>query len=481
MFVRFSMYTSLRRGSQGFGVNCRRIALNAQILGVSLMKKSQSKPKKESRAQESRKASRKRKEPPPVASVAPDVLSPQEEPPAKKKHKAFSIHHTFPAVLKLSSSGSYFQDALSEQDQLLWRHKFAATAAVCGMFPFGTTRLLGVIRHTFSRTPKVTTKKRRSAELPQFGKDRPTCKQFKARQLAENEIQNGLIAGDHKSNRIQKIMAQWAAQPHDPPKEAPWSKLGSPMSVTGLSDYVPLESLRSHMQGDLAPVLDALLDLSDPRHNWKVPLVHAVPVLQGKELVIGVYADRLLPEITSSTLQVVMDHLDPKSYTISEPLRHVPQPEEPTFVSSEFPIVEFEKPQGDGTADDWVREASVQNSSRISAYSIDGLLKLLENDGCDLTSLAKLDLTGLQLPLMLHQKHAISWMYDMEHLGGLGVNSLVWEEREFPDGGKYYYSPALGQLRLDRPEATGGGMLTDEMGRTYQFICYSRMCSWKDH
>jgi hypothetical protein len=52
----------------------------------------------------------------------------------------------------------------------------------------------------------------------------------------------------------------------------------------------------------------------------------------------------------------------------------------------------------------------------------------------------------------------------MEQLPGFGINSIIWEEREFLDGNKYYYSPALGQIRLNRPPVTAGGCVADEMG-----------------
>ena len=67
----------------------------------------------------------------------------------------------------------------------------------------------------------------------------------------------------------------------------------------------------------------------------------------------------------------------------------------------------------------------------------------------------------LKLDLMLHQRHALCWMTQMEELGGFGINSIIWEDF---DGGKYYYSPALGQIRLNRPPKTVGGCVADEMG-----------------
>lgn len=78
----------------------------------------------------------------------------------------------------------------------------------------------------------------------------------------------------------------------------------------------------------------------------------------------------------------------------------------------------------------------------------------------------------LKLNLMEHQVHAVCWMTQMERLGGFGINSIIWEEREFLDGGKYYYSPALGQIRLSRPPVTVGGCCADEMGlgKTLQML-----------
>ena len=63
----------------------------------------------------------------------------------------------------------------------------------------------------------------------------------------------------------------------------------------------------------------------------------------------------------------------------------------------------------------------------------------------------------LKLDLMLHQQHAVCWMTQMEKLEGFGINSILWEERTFLDGGCYYYSPALGQIRLGKPPTTVGG------------------------
>jgi SNF2 family DNA or RNA helicase len=57
-------------------------------------------------------------------------------------------------------------------------------------------------------------------------------------------------------------------------------------------------------------------------------------------------------------------------------------------------------------------------------------------------------------------------MIQMENLeGAYGINSLLWEQRTFPDGGHFYYSPALGQVRLGAPPPLmKGGLVCDEQG-----------------
>lgn len=125
----------------------------------------------------------------------------------------------------------------------------------------------------------------------------------------------------------------------------------------------------------------------------------------------------------------------------------------------------------DADADYRGRDVALVKSTRdgesVSPFTPRGLLKLLESTGCDISAwpaIAKVLDPVLKLDLMLHQRHAVCWMMQMEHLGGFGINSILWEEREFLDGGKYYYSPALGQMRLNKPPEMKGGLLCDEMG-----------------
>lgn len=70
---------------------------------------------------------------------------------------------------------------------------------------------------------------------------------------------------------------------------------------------------------------------------------------------------------------------------------------------------------------------------------------------------------GLALRMFPYQLQALHWMLHMENLED-GINSLFWERRAFADGGEWYYSPRLGECRLEAPHICRGGLLCDEMG-----------------
>ena len=55
-----------------------------------------------------------------------------------------------------------------------------------------------------------------------------------------------------------------------------------------------------------------------------------------------------------------------------------------------------------------------------------------------------------------------AWMVDMERKN---LNALFWERWEWADGGlPFYYVPCAGELRLEEPPFTRGGLLCEEMG-----------------
>jgi SWI/SNF-related matrix-associated actin-dependent regulator of chromatin subfamily A3 len=85
------------------------------------------------------------------------------------------------------------------------------------------------------------------------------------------------------------------------------------------------------------------------------------------------------------------------------------------------------------------------------------------------------DPPGLQLHLFPFQRQTLGWMIDQE---AADLNRRFWEERAWPGeasangngagagagGNPYYYFPAAGELRLEKPPRVSGGLLSSEMG-----------------
>ena len=256
---------------------------------------------------------------------------------------------------------------------------------------------------------------------------------------------------------------------------------------------------------DTVSVLEALLDLATPVDTlWSQPMVVTMPVLEACNddnnknnsassstsfrLTIGVYVNRLLFECTTQNLEVVMAALDQGSYQIDRPLTSAPSLEgnpPAVFESDPWPKVVFEN-NGDDNDDnslasdaDPERDITTRDEDYLDAFTPSGFLKLIENHGTNTQRWPELQekIAGrLDVELMLHQIHGVCWMHQMEQING-GLNSLLWERRSFPEGGTYYYSPVLGQARLqlsqndtDNLTSTRGGLLVDEMGLVSLFL-----------
>ena len=240
-------------------------------------------------------------------------------------------------------------------------------------------------------------------------------------------------------------------------------------------------------------VLEALLDLTTPVSAlWSQPIIVALPILEicsdhgmlqnssslsSYRLTIGVYVNRLLFESTTQKLEVVMAALDKGSYHIDQPLTPAPSLEgnpPAVFESDPWPKVVYDTGDDNslGSDADEDRESTTRAEDYLDAFSPSGFLKLIENHGTNIQdwNLLEQKIAGrLEADLMLHQIHGVCWMHSMEHTEG-GLNSLLWEKRCFPEGDTFYYSPVLGQARLqltsmgqDNPAVTGG-ILADEMG-----------------
>eukprot|EP00946_MAST-07B_sp_MAST-7B-sp1_P004340 g4340.t1 len=111
-------------------------------------------------------------------------------------------------------------------------------------------------------------------------------------------------------------------------------------------------------------------------------------------------------------------------------------------------------------------------------FSLGGLLRAQENTGyrdvllrdhvsTELPSPASLlpqdtVFPGLSLKMKDYQRQSVAWMIDMERTN---LNALFWERWEWADGGApFYYMPCAGELRLEEPPFTRGGLLCEEMG-----------------
>ena len=449
------------------------------------------------------------------------------------------------------SSTRLTQPIMSSSEAALWQHKYAATPAANLQFPVSKHRFLGTITRRVTvltkSKDKPTLRKRQPANFSDNSKPRKTITLATAKKLAEAE-------GVATKRRIAEIQSQWEAQLRESPdlqgKPAPWDTCGNLIIPEDSdADYVPLTDLlrwlnrsedrRNEEDPDVAElleILEACADLADPSHLWRIPLLIVYPIVtpvagakaakkQSKatafDIQMGIYGHRLLPMATTTVLGTVMNALDPDSYRVTAPLCEIPQPREPTFASSKYPVVTFDDEGGDGSlvgkenkpADDNHKEASRDDDDddlpdderkmpakkqedtskpaaaayddligddrndaadrddmQVSAFTTKGLLKLLENTGVAMTGystkIAPILSTQLNMDLLLHQQHGVQWMIQMEHLPGakFGINSLLWEEREFLDGGRYFYCPSLGQMRLEPPADCKGGVLADVMG-----------------
>jgi hypothetical protein len=63
---------------------------------------------------------------------------------------------------------------------------------------------------------------------------------------------------------------------------------------------------------------------------------------------------------------------------------------------------------------------------------------------------------GLALKPKDYQLQTLQWMIDHENLDNGGLNSLFWEHWMWSDGGNFYYFPAAGELRIEKPPMVAG-------------------------
>lgn len=340
---------------------------------------------------------------------------------------------------------------LDPQDVLLWSHKRAAKSAAQQHWPMPVFRLLGVITREVLETNgnSLPFAEPYSPDLPVASRKVVKQSRISTKAAMSEAIAEGL--DQDMEARASEIHVQWNHKIDQGPSSKGWDEYGQlPREVVNDDQYIPLPVLRdwlllqhiavepSHkslynglrsIPIDLLTVIASLMALACPKELYKIPLILPFAVMDLVEepsvarhvscreepipkkprldstprkwrIRIGVYANRLLPEVmTCHDLHIIMTALDAGSYRTLQPVHIPPSPKERVFESSPTPIVvtendeyvsdsQGEEKKSDGLVDETIGD-STRDESRISAFSIKGFLKLLENNGNDISNVSK--------------------------------------------------------------------------------------------
>lgn len=420
-------------------------------------------------------------------------MGPQKRPIQSLGSIADCSDNAIPPNLSIASGGK--ESAFNKDSSNIWRSAAAAKFAA-GMY-VRTCRRLGIINRKLvtsedidlsSLRDSLFTESGSSAERETCSKKRkketrrkipvPTLSQAKSQILQLEDFQTQ-VELEQKAHRFQQI---WKSISEKGAFDAGWddntgelTSCGPSISCHKLLRFMnqkrPLlwDDEDSHCNDDTARVLEAIVALMVPAPTlYNQPLVFTkatlVPIADSHkyQLSIGVYANRLLFECMTQELQIVMSALDESSFQVEQKIHEPPSTTLATneFQSAEFPTLVFDSEDIHEEYDDEEEGAEISakpDGKTLSAFTIPGFLKMIENTGTFDEDLWKKIIEprlaqtsggsrGLQTDLLLHQKHGVCWMYQMEHIGNL--NRLIWEKRQFHEGDTYYYSPALGQVRL---------------------------------
>ena len=199
---------------------------------------------------------------------------------------------------------------------------------------------------------------------------------------------------------------------------------------------------------DANEIIEHLYGLQSPQcSQWKKPFIRLVSNhsynCKNKKLSIRyyVYFTRLIFElIANESLKFVMDRMEGIPYHVIPAKAKVPQPI--MFKSDENNVY----------------------TAQSHKFSLAGLLKYAENKGYQIGDLTQP--SGLKLNLYEYQLSTLKWMLDKENDDSdMGLNGEFWDEMQSTDGlGNIYYFPLAGELRLEKPPRTTGGLLSEEMG-----------------
>ena len=476
--------------------------------------------------------------PQPTRAAAASNKEPKPKRAAKKKPPPATAAHADDSV-----APQLLGTDLNETEARLWQQSYAAKCASHNHNPGRKVRLVGTITRTVTVDHAVdpfpsmewNLKGKKRAQPYQMEKHIPVTFKVPTVNQAKKEILRDLPADqDITEGRLvlqaNILMQEWK-QILKQPYVSGWDQRGELLDcplegsvrvsqvLALLQDGVLTDTQpnleRDYYHGlrtiavDTQTVLTSISNYATPgKALYGQPMVvaYVLPNLintaknqKTYRLTIPVYVHRLAFEILSlQDVHTIWGALDEESYTVLTPLNLPPKVHQ-VFFSAPTPRVvmdsddengdngnEEETDTKDKMADDVEGDillgASTRRSDVVSAYTFPGFLKLLESPGCNVASWPAIEarLRGkLQVELLPHQKHAICWQIQQECLDG-GLNSLLWEERQFADGqGSYFFSPACGQIRLwlrgngsknvDAGPAPVGGILADEMGLGTRF------------
>jgi hypothetical protein len=461
-------------------------------------------------------------------TLRPALKDPPNQPKEKKTKKSQTATATKATMRVLSPTGEAWTTeapdsvatSLSTDEARLWSQPFAARNTANRHNPGRQVRLVGTITRTVHYSGKDPLQSMNwsnsqtkvhpiQANIVKSG-SQPTRNQAKKQVLKEmgatvNEGQL-LIETEGLLHLWKKSLKQPYSPGYDSDGEmvdAPHPQAVKVSRVLGLLESGALvddqpDLVKDWYHGlrripvDTSSVLVALIQSCLPRkllYDQPLLVAYVVPKLidtkaKSYSLTIPVYANRMLFEITDvCDTHTIWSALDEGSHRVVQPLSLPPHIDLPVFQSAPTPKVIFDdsdededSSEEDNSKDDVLLQTSTRRSDHMSAYSVAGLYKLLENVGCEMSSWPTIEarLCGkIQVQLLPHQMHGISWMIQQEQIKG-GLNTLLWEELEFADGqGTYFFSPAVGQVRLvlggtknnlQASPAPVGGILADEMG-----------------
>jgi hypothetical protein len=352
---------------------------------------------------------------------------------------------------------------LSEQDAQIWSHKRASRSAVQQHFPMQVYRLLGTITRQVTVTNDLpegpfTNLSTYSPTVMNMASQNSAKPSRMAMNAAKKEAMAENLCTTQVEARAKEIQTHWNNKIEEGPRRKGWDHNGQlPRDAVNDDQYIPLTLVRDWLKrqavvdpspshtslyngirsipNDIKSIVTSLLEMSSPQGLFNVPLILPFCAMEVVEesrtsatakpskrrtdrpvskkrktesvnrtwrIRIGVYANRLLPEVmTSHDLHIIMTALDPGSFRVTEPLHLPPSPPEAVFESAPTPVVvtdesyktantaAFDSDEEEKKDDDIVDLTigdSTRDDSRISAFSVKGFLKLLESTGNDISN-----------------------------------------------------------------------------------------------